>query len=206
MSVLDDAAATPQPPPPLPGYKRYANERTRAYKARQAKVKIRAGEPPTPRQRRLTQTHKLSINIVCKVIAEERGMLTYAAQRLGVSRSVLYHYIIDRTPCMAAYRDAREAMGDAAEKKLYELIEAGEVRCILFYLTNVHKARGYGATPKDADDPFGNGQQVFVNTVNVMAVPRGQFLDPAQVAQLAPSSSSSSQQTIDLTPEPSCLG
>ena len=94
---------------------------------------------------------------VCRVIREEHGLLGPAAERLGVSRTVLRHYVLARQKCSVALKEARDTLGDKAEQKLYNLIEAGDYRAIVFYLTTMCKDRGYvlprGSPPPPDDAP-----------------------------------------------------
>ena len=73
-------------------------------------------------------------------------------------------------------------MGDKAERKLFEAIEAGDVRCILFYLSTVHRHRGYAHAAEDQSAADSNGRgPVFVETVNIVGIPSGTFL-PKEIA------------------------
>lgn len=139
--------------------------------------KPRIGRPPIYKSAKGLDSEE-----VCRLLAEERGMLTYVAQRLGISRFALRSFIDQSGPCAKALYDAREAMGDVAEKKLFEMIEAGDVRCIMYYLSTAQRHRGYGV--KRAEDaPFGEAKQV-VNTVNIVSIPSGQFLSKDEIANL----------------------
>jgi hypothetical protein len=119
---------------------------------------------------------------VIRVIHAERGLLTEIAARFGVSRNTIRAYASDRAEVALALKDAREAMGDTAEKKLYELIEAGDVRCITYYLSTVHRNRGYGIRKDEALD-IGD-KSTHVQTINIVAIPHGQFLPPDEARRL----------------------
>ena len=128
---------------------------------------------------RQEKIHNFSIDKVCDALAQERGMITHAAARLGVTVTLLRNYIGKNSVASKALLEAREAMGDVAEKKLYELIEAGDVRCIFYYLSTVHRHRGYGLKGTDPSQ-LGEAKQV-VNTINIVSVPAGQFLTKEEI-------------------------
>lgn len=124
---------------------------------------------------RLEQKYGLTTTAVVIAITEERGLVSRIAQRLGITPTVLRDFLRQRDVCAMALKEARESMGDTAEKKLFEQIEKGDVRCIMYYLSTVHKRRGYGMT-RDADPNFAGTNQVYVEQINVIGVPSGQFL------------------------------
>lgn len=99
----------------------------------------------------------LCINEVCRILGEEHGLLGPTAERLGIKRTALRHFVMTRHKCVTALKEARNAVGDKAEGKLYELIEAGDYRAVIFYLTTLCKDRGYvlprGAPPPADDVP-----------------------------------------------------
>ena len=127
--------------------------------------------------------HNITPSLVAAVILKQRGLLTYVARTLKVPRMTLGRYIDKHPECVDALEHAREATGDKAEQKLFELIDAGDVRCVLFYLSTVHKHRGYAMRPGDIDPNDQNGRgPVFVETVNIVGIPSGTFL-PKEIAQ-----------------------
>jgi len=115
---------------------------------------------------------------VASVIRREHGLMTNVSKHFGIPYTTMLRYVKHRPECQEAVTSAREAMGDVAEKKLFELIRGGDVRCLLYYLSTVHRNRGYGLRPGESPfDPDGGGKRpVFVDTVNIVAVPSGQFL------------------------------
>jgi hypothetical protein len=117
------------------------------------------------------------------MILKQRGLLTQVCRSLKVPRETLRRYIDKHQECVDAMENAVSAMGDKAESKLFEAIDAGDVRCILFYLTTVHKHRGYAMRPGD-ESAAENGSRgpVFVETVNIVGIPSGTFL-PKEIAQ-----------------------
>jgi len=112
------------------------------------------------------------------VIAKEHGLLTQICRTLKVARTTMQRYIEKHPECQEALQHARDAMGDVAEHKLFDLIKQGDVRCLLFYLSTAQKHRGYamGAGTNQAVDPDGGHGPVYVETVNIVGVPSGTFL------------------------------
>jgi hypothetical protein len=151
---------------------------------------IKKPKPPRPtaEQRALKQSrlvearYKINPSKVCLALLRERGLISNASKRLRMSRDALTRYIEKNETCLIALGHARDTMGDIAEGKLYELIEQGDVRCILYYLSTVHRHRGYGLNAGDAPPggASGSGQQVFVDTVNIVGVPSGTYLPPPE--------------------------
>jgi hypothetical protein len=148
-------------------------------------------QPPPPKSQeqlaaeRLAKLEKrldITPSKVCLMILRERGLLTQVCRSLKIPRTTLTRYIDKHDVCIEAMSHAREAMGDKAEKKLFELIDAGDVRCILYYLSTVHRHRGYGLNAgAEAAGTDGRGP-VYVETVNIVGIPSGTFL-PKEIAQ-----------------------
>lgn len=117
---------------------------------------------------------------VSNVIRREYGLLANTSKALKIPLSTLKRYIKARPQCAEAAIEAREKMGDIAEQKLFELIKNGDVRCLLYYLSTVHRNRGYGLRP--GENPFSpqENRPVHVETINIVAVPEGQFIPKPQ--------------------------
>jgi hypothetical protein len=92
-----------------------------------------------------------------------------------MSRANLMVMIRNRGRLSKALADARGKVGDTAEQKLFDLIEAGNLGAITFYLTSCHKDRGYG-NPKELN--VGDARNFMVQTINVVSLPSGRFLAP----------------------------
>ncbi len=80
---------------------------------------------------------------VAQAIRKAGGFLTLAAQNLGCSRVTVWRYCRDFATCKEAQDDARERTKDLAEGNLLQLIRAGNVTAIIFYLKTQAKDRGY---------------------------------------------------------------
>jgi len=121
----------------------------------------------------LEKRHNINPQLVVAMIHKQRGLLRQICRSLKVPRTTLQRYIDKHDECFEAKEQAKAAMGDLAESKLFEAIEAGDTRCILFYLSTVHRHRGYAIRP---DNDAGERGPVFVDTVNIVGIPSGTFL------------------------------
>lgn len=151
--------------------------------------------PDNASPKRVAQFNKLyelTPEQVNDAIIECRGVLSEAAQKLGVRRLWLRNFIMDRKSCAAIYKEAREELGDVAESRLYDLIDAGHFPAITFYLSTVHKSRGYGLGRNAQLPGITNNNVTHIDTVNIVAIPTGTYLSADDIKQLAP--------TIDARP------
>jgi hypothetical protein len=73
--------------------------------------------------------------------------------------------------------------GKWIEKGLFNLIEAGDFRAISFYLTCMAKDRGYGLP---STSPLGGSATVAISTINILAVPTGQFVGESTAGARSP--------------------
>lgn len=71
------------------------------------------------------------------------GIWTTIAQRVGCNRHTAEKRILANPTLKQAWKDECEAVGDIAESKLIEAIEAGDLAAIKFYLSTKAKNRGY---------------------------------------------------------------
>ena len=76
-------------------------------------------------------------------IHNSRGLLTHAADALGVTRGAIYQAAKKHPEIQKAIEDARERTTDLAEGKLFQKINEGDNTAILFYLKTQAKKRGY---------------------------------------------------------------
>jgi len=148
--------------------------------ARRAKAAERAASSPQGGKReakphRIRAKLLLDIDKVNDAVKDARGLVGFAAEVLGVSRGALREFISSHTECAKVLKEAREQMGDVAENKLFEQVDAGELKAITYYLSTVHKDRGYGLG-KGQSLYGGDTNQVFIESVNIVSVPTGRFL------------------------------
>jgi predicted transcriptional regulator len=84
-----------------------------------------------------------TVEEVATALRESRGLVTHAAQRLGVSRHAVAKRIKAHPSLQEARAEAREAMTDLAEHALYTAMNNGESWAVLFYLKCQARERGY---------------------------------------------------------------
>jgi predicted transcriptional regulator len=79
----------------------------------------------------------------CDALAATCGLVSQAAELLGVSRRAVYNMAAKHADVRQALDDARERTLDLAESKLHKLIEDENITAIIFYLKTIGKGRGY---------------------------------------------------------------
>jgi len=80
---------------------------------------------------------------IIKALHETNGLLTMAAAKSGIGYTTVKRYVAEFPSVKQAAYDAKEAMLDFAENKLYSKIKAGDNTAIIFYLKTQGKSRGY---------------------------------------------------------------
>ena len=80
---------------------------------------------------------------IITALKESTGLLTVAAKKAGVSYSTVNRYANDFPSVREALEEAKEAMLDFTEGKLFEQIAEGNIASIIFYLKTQGKKRGY---------------------------------------------------------------
>lgn len=73
------------------------------------------------------------------------GVISVAAQKLGVHRQRVYEWIEADPKLKAIITEVREEVLDLAEGKLLEHIRDGSEKSIHFYLDRIGRDRGYGS-------------------------------------------------------------
>jgi len=96
---------------------------------------------------------------IIKALKETNGLLTMAATRSGIGYRTVCRYVAEYPSVKEAAQDAKEAMLDFAEGKLYSKIKAGDNTAIIFYLKTQGKARGY-IERQELSNPPGEGFRV----------------------------------------------
>lgn len=85
----------------------------------------------------------LSVEKVAKALANNGGVVAYAAKSLRCTRRAVYAYI-DRHPELADVRhEARETLLDNAEHNVITAVKGGDVRVSQWVLERLGRARGY---------------------------------------------------------------
>ena len=144
-------------------------------------------KPPPPKKtpeelaaQKLVATEErldISPQKVIAALGKAHGLLNEVAKRLNVPRTTLVRYIDKHPQCVEALNAARETMGDIAEDELLEKVKAGDLRAIIYYLSTVHgQSRNYRPITSNTAADNDRWSQVFVETVNIVGIPRGTFL------------------------------
>lgn len=91
----------------------------------------------------LQPNEKFDPELVAAALREARGIISYACQLLGCSRSTIYNYMERYPEVLAAKVEAKEELKDVAESQLIQAIENREGWAICFFLKTQAKDRGY---------------------------------------------------------------
>lgn len=78
-----------------------------------------------------------------EAIKASRGLVTLAAEMLGVSRAAVYAAAKRWPDVQQALEDARERTLDFTEGKLMEKVKEGDIAAIIFTLKTLGKHRGF---------------------------------------------------------------
>lgn len=105
--------------------------------SKKAPAKKAAAKATGPKRGRRT------VATIERVLRESYGLVSVAATRLEMSRSVLYRRIRKSSRLQEALADAREIVLDTSELKLMEAINRGEAWAISLALKTIGKSRGY---------------------------------------------------------------
>lgn len=87
---------------------------------------------------------KLKKDEVRRALLDAHGLKAVAARKLGVERITLNLFIERHDDLKELAYAIDEETIDFAESKLLQAINNGNVRAIIYYLTNKGKSRGYG--------------------------------------------------------------
>jgi len=117
---------------------------------------------------------------IIKALKETSGLLTMAAAKSGIGYRTVCRYVAEYPSVKEAAQDAKEAMLDFAEGKLYSKIKNGDNIAILFYLKTQGKSRGYIERQEFAN-PIGESFRVehdakgkLISTINRLAARAGE--------------------------------
>ena len=91
-------------------------------------------------QKRANLTKQNAIETLKKTF----GNVSMTCERLGLSRQTFYKWRNEDPEFNAAVEDINERTLDFVESKMFEGINAGNTRLIMFYLNCKGKKRGYG--------------------------------------------------------------
>jgi DNA-binding transcriptional ArsR family regulator len=86
---------------------------------------------------------KLTVEEIAEALRPSGGIISHAAESLGVHRSTISRRIARSEKLKAVLEDAKETALDIAESQLIELIKDGNLGAICFFLKCQGKHRGY---------------------------------------------------------------
>ena len=78
-----------------------------------------------------------------KVLKEHNGIISYACDATGVTRSILARWRRDDVLFDGAYQDIIEDAVDFVEMQLFKHMKRGSTGAVIFYLKTKGKHRGY---------------------------------------------------------------
>lgn len=80
---------------------------------------------------------------IVKAIFEHKGLMTFAADHLGITYTWIHKRISESLYLQEAMEYVREKRIDKAEDHLDKLVEKGNVTALIFFLKTIGKKRGY---------------------------------------------------------------
>ena len=78
-----------------------------------------------------------------EALTKSLGIVSTACETVGISRTTYYKYYNEDTEFKNQADDVSEIAIDCAESKLFELVKAGNITAIIFFLKTKGKKRGY---------------------------------------------------------------
>lgn len=89
-------------------------------------------------------TPRFTAEQVATALVETRGLISYAARRLGCEEQTIRNYVKRYTSVREALDAARGQVVDLGELRLYQAVDGGESWAVLFLLRTLGRERGYG--------------------------------------------------------------
>ncbi len=88
-------------------------------------------------------TDKFTAQQMADALTQAKGFVSVVARNLQCSDNTVRNYIAKFAVCKQACVDAREAMIDIAEGRLYQNVNSGDNTAIIFFLKTQGRSRGY---------------------------------------------------------------
>jgi len=85
-----------------------------------------------------------TVKHMVRALTECRGLVSYAARRLGCSVRTVENYCTRYAAVRQARDDARGELLDLAETHLWQSVERGDLSAVMFVLRSLGRDRGYG--------------------------------------------------------------
>jgi hypothetical protein len=115
----------------------------------------------------MTRGVRLTDSKVKKALREYQGIITLAAQSLGVTRQAIWRRVKDNPDLKAVIEEERDGVLDIAEGALYTALLNNEPWAVKFALTNLGAKRGY--KPIEGREFTGkDGGKIAVDLLNNM--------------------------------------
>lgn len=92
---------------------------------------------------KLHSSQKIRKRKIMEALRDNKGIVSYAADDLGVSRTYVTQMVQKDPQMKAELIEIRESLIDMVEKKAIEKIEEGDKDFIKFFLRTLGKHRGY---------------------------------------------------------------
>ena len=92
----------------------------------------------------MANRHRYTAQQVSDALTATRGLIHLAAQRLGCNPQTIMNYCKRFPTVEQAKHDARNAVLDLAEAKLFLAVQRGDPWAIAFALKTIGRSRGYG--------------------------------------------------------------
>ena len=109
-------------------------------------------------------------------IKAAKGVLADAAAALGMARSSLARMAGNHSTVARALKDERDGLIDFTEKKLWQRVNAGDTKAIIFTLSTIGKTRGW-TFPRGTELSFGDTtNNVVIGSVVIQPIKSGEFV------------------------------
>lgn len=82
------------------------------------------------------------------MLRTSHGLMSVAAEKLGCSRACIFNRVGKSKTLQGIRDEAREAMKDRSEARLFERIDGKDLQAIMYYLDRMGRDRGYGVVSK----------------------------------------------------------
>ncbi len=90
-----------------------------------------------------TKKRENTAQVIIEAVKSSSGLLTLAAKKSGYTYMTVRRYVKDFPTVAKAVEEAKEAILDFTEGKLYENIKKNDTASIIFYLKTQGKLRGF---------------------------------------------------------------
>jgi hypothetical protein len=114
---------------------------------------------------------------VCEALKACQGLIEPTARRLYMDAGNLHKYVQAHPACQQAIVDAKRAMGDFTESKIFSLINKEHFPSIEYYLSTQCPDRGYVRPKGSGPNGLGGTTNVSITQVTVNAIDSGKWFE-----------------------------